>query len=613
MVARDGATQTFTYDVFGHLNARTDPANRRTTYEYDRTGRLLRNVDRTGQAFSFAYDKDGNLTTVTHPDGDVVRKESDPVGRPTSISDADTIVERTYNDADDLLTERTRGQNGVALPDVTLSYTYDANGNPTALNGPGGEVRYTWDNRARLTALHDPAGRAFSMTYDGADRLTGLTRPNGVHDTLSYTGGTLKSRIASQAGDIIGRAEYTLDALRRRTAMSDLDGTHVFTHDDANRLTRADHPEPSGVPDEVFEYDRVGNRTAWEGSPPDSVEYDAGMQLLSDGTYDYTYDEEGRLTERRNRSSGAVTRYQWSSAGKLTSITAPGGAVSSYRYDALGRRVEVNESGTVRRFTYSGSNLHNEFDAANTLHATYVTGVFPDTVYEIVREGTAYYPLLDGIGSVTALTNSTGSVVGRVRYSAFGRPHVSGASDDGFTFTGHQYDSATGLVYARNRYYDPTVGRFISQDPLLAINPYSYCINAPLEYTDPSGRQATSENITVRCNKLWSKAAKEAVKRKLRAYAAAAAKGKLKITRNTRTPECKKGQAAFSKANGLVGTGLDADHIIELILGGLCDAMFTNLHALDGSANRSIGSQIGNQARNLKEGTKITIVPKDCG
>ena len=65
--------------------------------------------------------------------------------------------------------------------------------------------------------------------------------------------------------------------------------------------------------------------------------------------------------------------------------------------------------------------------------------------------------------------------------------------DDGFTFTGHQYDRATGLVYARARYYDPALGRFLSQDPEPASNPYVYALDAPLELTDPTGRVATTE------------------------------------------------------------------------------------------------------------------------
>jgi RHS repeat-associated protein len=66
-------------------------------------------------------------------------------------------------------------------------------------------------------------------------------------------------------------------------------------------------------------------------------------------------------------------------------------------------------------------------------------------------------------------------------------------TENAVSFTGHQFDVATGLVYARARYYDPTLGRFLSQDPEPAVNPYVYALDAPLEFTDPTGRAATAE------------------------------------------------------------------------------------------------------------------------
>ncbi len=66
-------------------------------------------------------------------------------------------------------------------------------------------------------------------------------------------------------------------------------------------------------------------------------------------------------------------------------------------------------------------------------------------------------------------------------------------TENAVSFTGHQFDAATGLVYARARYYDPTIGRFLSQDPEAAINPYVYAFDAPLEFTDPTGRMAAEK------------------------------------------------------------------------------------------------------------------------
>ncbi|MFL5931617.1 MAG: Ig-like domain-containing protein [Gaiellaceae bacterium] len=498
VTAANGSTQAWTYDAFGRLTSSIDAGGRMTTYEYDSDDRLVRSVDRNGRTTTYAYDKDGNLASRHHADGSVENSGWDPVKRMVSLSDADTIVDFAYNDADDVISQRSRGNNGVGLPDVTLSYSTDPNGRRTSAAGPGGTVNYTYDSRGRLSSVRDEIGGLFSPAYDNTDRLMGLSRPNGITDALSYRGARLTQRDASLGGTMVGRADYTLDALGRRTSLTDLDGVHTFTHDLADRLTAALRPPASGLPDESFAYDKVGNRSSWVGSPPGSVSYDAGMRLLSDGTYDYTYDGEGRMTLRRNRGTGDVTRYTWNDAGQLTAVTAPDASVSNYRYDAFGRRVEVNDDGAIRRFVYSGWNLRNEFDGANALRATYVAGLFPDGVYEIVRGSARYYPLFDGVGSVTALTDATGAAVGRVRYSAFGVPQSSGVTENAVSFTGHQFDVATGLVYARARYYDPTIGRFLNQDPEWAVNPYVYALDAPLEFTDPTGRTVSEEATTRR-------------------------------------------------------------------------------------------------------------------
>ena len=496
--AANGSGYAWAYDTLGRLTSSTDTAGRTDTYQYDAAGRPVTLVDRAGRGVTFTYDPDGNAATVSYADGEVQAGTWDPVGRLVSLADADTIVELGYNDANDLVSERTRGNNGVALPDVTVSYTTDANGQRVTSSGPGGTVSYTRDGRGRLLSVGDGAGGLFQLAYDAAtDRLTTLARPNGVNDALSYRENILAGRNASIGGSARGMANYSLDVLGRHTSLVDLDGAHAFAYSAANRLTTATHPGASGLPAESFAYDSVGNRTAWVGSAASSVSYDAGMQLTSDGAYDYTYDATGRLTQRRDRGTGGVTRYTWSDAGQLASVTAPSGAISTYRYDAFGRRLEVNDNGAIRRFVYSGWNLRNEFDGANALRATYVAGLFPDSVYEIVRDGARYYPLFDGVGSVTTLTDGSGAAVGRVRYSAFGVPQSSGVTENAVSFTGHQFDAATGLFYARARYYDPTLGRFLSQDPEWAVNPYVYALDAPLEFTDPTGRETDEYTKTV--------------------------------------------------------------------------------------------------------------------
>ncbi|MBL0028894.1 MAG: RHS repeat-associated core domain-containing protein [Rhodanobacteraceae bacterium] len=107
------------------------------------------------------------------------------------------------------------------------------------------------------------------------------------------------------------------------------------------------------------------------------------------------------------------------------------------------------------------------------------------------------YVHTDALGSPVAYTGSSGSVLpGRsTRYEPYGTPTM--ATRDGEpSYTGHQYDASTGLIYAQQRYYDPMLGRFLGVDPMAVDtgsafnwNRYAYAANSPYKFTDPDGRQ----------------------------------------------------------------------------------------------------------------------------
>ena len=105
---------------------------------------------------------------------------------------------------------------------------------------------------------------------------------------------------------------------------------------------------------------------------------------------------------------------------------------------------------------------------------------------------------MDGLGSVTAITNQTGNVVARYVYDAFGNQRVTGSAVNPFTFTGRELDAATGLYYYRLRTYDPRIGRFLSEDPLPSSNPYPYVSNSPVNLIDPWGAEAEEYAATLR-------------------------------------------------------------------------------------------------------------------
>jgi RHS repeat-associated protein len=107
------------------------------------------------------------------------------------------------------------------------------------------------------------------------------------------------------------------------------------------------------------------------------------------------------------------------------------------------------------------------------------------------RSGTIDYYEQDGLGSVTSLTASSGSVAQSYTYDSFGNTtNSSGSLTNYFRYTGREFDTETNLYYYRARYYDPATGRFISEDPLgfsAGHNFYAYVRNSPIGNFDPAG------------------------------------------------------------------------------------------------------------------------------
>ena len=140
-----------------------------------------------------------------------------------------------------------------------------------------------------------------------------------------------------------------------------------------------------------------------------------------------------------------------------------------------------------------------ETDSANAVLARYLHGPGTDEPFEMKRGTTTSYYAADGLGSIAHLTSSIGAVVERYSYDPYGVPTIKNGSgaiiptsafSNRFLYTGREWDSEIGSYFYRARYYRPTIGRFVSQDPLghsAGINLYSYADNSPINKLDPLG------------------------------------------------------------------------------------------------------------------------------
>jgi RHS repeat-associated protein len=94
---------------------------------------------------------------------------------------------------------------------------------------------------------------------------------------------------------------------------------------------------------------------------------------------------------------------------------------------------------------------------------------------------------MDGLGSITDLTDPSQAVIEQYQYDAFGIMQTPPATGNIYTYTGREYDAETGLYYYRARYYNAQAGRFVTVDPVEKEYMYYYCSNNPIVYIDPFG------------------------------------------------------------------------------------------------------------------------------
>jgi RHS repeat-associated protein len=197
--------------------------------------------------------------------------------------------------------------------------------------------------------------------------------------------------------------------------------------------------------------------------------YDANGNMISDGTRTITYDYDNRPISIIQ--GAAITRFLYDGSGNRVKKTGANGTTVY-----VGKLLECNpSSGTCVKYIFAGG----------TRIAQKVVGSTNSTVY--------YHQ--DHLGSTRAVTDANGNLIENIFYYPFGAAQAdSGGTSMRHKYTSQEFDAETGLYYYNARYYNPSLGRFISADTVIpnpanpqALNRYSYVVNNPLRYIDPSG------------------------------------------------------------------------------------------------------------------------------
>jgi RHS repeat-associated protein len=301
-----------------------------------------------------------------------------------------------------------------------------------------------YDNADRLTAITQ-GGNVVSVAYDTAGRRTTLTLPNSISTEYAYdTASRLTSLTYKHGTDTLGTLTYTYDPNTQRRRVG---GTWART----------------GVPQTVV-----------------SATYNAANHQLTFGSQTLTYDLNGNLT------SDGTNTYTWDARNQLSAIT--GASSATFGYEASGRRRQKMINGSTTTFLYDGFNAVQETTASGVTNLLASFGL-DEFLVRTDAAGSSNL-LTDGLRSVLALIDGSGAAATEYTYEPFGATTATGASSSNeVQFTGRENDG-TGLYYYRARYYSPSFGRFISEDPLgvlVGVNFYEYVRNNPTRRVDPLG------------------------------------------------------------------------------------------------------------------------------
>jgi RHS repeat-associated protein len=526
----DGNLTQFGYDLRDRLVSETDPLGHAITLQYDPVNHLVSRTDRDGRTITDTYNRlDEPLTeTWTAAGGttdNVINYGYDDVGNPLTVADNFSTLTYTYTNRNQVATVDNGGTPHV--PHVVLTYTYDAAGNvrtmADSINGQADATNtYTPDalNRAAEVTQSGPGihDKRVDITYNEVGELATIDRfadLGGTQEvastTYTYDGLNRLADLAhSHGGTPVASYQYTFDTASRITQVVSNDGTTDYTYDNIDQLLTADHHSPAN-PAESYTYDPNGNR-ATSDTQASTYQIGQGNRLQSDGTFTYTYDNEGNLIQRTEIATKKIRVFQWDERSRLTAVIDKdaGGHVTQqvlFTYDALNERIvkEVKQGGTdlATDFILDRGNPLLDFvdddgpagPHAPALAMRYLTGPAVDQVFaQEDASGRAWWLLTDDLGSVRDLVDNSGTVVNHISYDSYGNivAQTNASATTRFLFAGRELDAETGLYYDRARYYDPKLGRFLSEDPirfLAGTNLYRYVHNSPVNRTDRHGTQ----------------------------------------------------------------------------------------------------------------------------
>jgi RHS repeat-associated protein len=392
--------------------------------------------------------------------------------------------------------------------------TYDFESRPLKVTDAKGSqvVRFDPVSGAPIE-LEDSAAGVFSASYGAGGELLKRTMPNGLTAEYTYdaTGAAthLSYTKASNCGASclwldFGAERSILGQIRRETGSQ---GTKRYEYDNAGRLVSADETPTGGqCTTRIYTYDQDSNRKslttrtpglggvcATSGGTTQNYEYDAADRLMGP-----TYDSFGRITSLPAAYAGGNTLTTGYFANDMVASQSQSGITNSFQLDAsLRQRMRLQGGGLegAEVFHYDGPSDSPAWTELGSTWMRNIVGIDGElaAVQESGKEVQLQLTNLHGdVSAVAALSPTATEPKAAPRFDEFGNP--IGASAGRFGWLGgkqRRTELASGVIQMGVRSYVPSLGRFLSPDPVFggSANPYEYANQDPINNFDLSGEK----------------------------------------------------------------------------------------------------------------------------